>query len=225
MQSGDTFSEAALRCRWEGVELAADGATLSEAEGYCRYAAREREKVDRFWGSTWSAPIRIHVSESYRISKALLPAHFGNRGFIEMPLARARDSTAAFLHEMVHVYAPNRNRFLAEGLAVYLHSKLAGNPASPNFGEHLGRLARALLSSVDSLGPLSEVQTPRPLSSVMEGKAAYIVAGSFVGFLIEICGMQRFRGLYETGDYERSMGRPLQALEDEWRSSLPGNRA
>jgi type IV pilus assembly protein PilA len=33
--------------------------------------------------------------------------------------------------------APSSNRFLAEGLAVYLHHKLAGNGAFPNFGRPL----------------------------------------------------------------------------------------
>jgi hypothetical protein len=58
-----------------------------------------------------------------------------------MPLRRVRDNSGALLHEVVHVYAPNPNRFLAEGLAVYLHTKLAGNAALPNFGEDLGRAA------------------------------------------------------------------------------------
>jgi hypothetical protein len=34
------------------------------------------------------------------------------------------------LHEIVHIYAPHTNRFLAEGLAVYLHATLAGNAVS-----------------------------------------------------------------------------------------------
>src|SRR5262249_60843888 len=84
-------------------------------------------------------PIRIHVSGAYRISRALVPAYLGNRGFMEMPLRRARDNSGALLHEIVHIYAPNRNRFLAEGLAVYLHTRLAGNAALPNWRADLRR--------------------------------------------------------------------------------------
>jgi hypothetical protein len=101
----------------DGIQILSDELTLRDAEAYCRYAAEERRKVDAFWGATWTDPIRIHVSSAYRISRALVPGHFGNRGFMEMPLRRVRDNSGALLHEIVHIYAPNRNRFLAEGLA------------------------------------------------------------------------------------------------------------
>jgi len=164
----------------EGVQVLSHELTLAEAEAYCRYAVRERQKVDGLWGPTWTAPIRIHVSSEYRISRALVPAHRGNRGFLEMPLRRSQDNTGALLHEIVHIYAPHENRFLAEGLAVYLHAKLAGNPAFPDFGVSLRTLAGRGLSGVESLDALNSVRTPRPLGAVMDEKTAYVLAGSFV---------------------------------------------
>src|SRR5438128_1886515 len=125
----------------EGIRVLSDELTPAEVEAYCRYAVQERQKVEAFWGATWSEPIRIHVSSAHRISRALVPGYLGNRGFLEMPLRRARENTGALLHEIVHIYAPHNNRFLAEGLAVYLHTTLAGNPAFPNFGEDLRSLA------------------------------------------------------------------------------------
>jgi hypothetical protein len=71
--------------------------------------------------------------------------------------------------------------FLQKGLAVYVHTKLGGNPAFPNFGEDLRRSAVRSLSEVNSLEALNRVRTPRPLSSVMYEKLAYVLAGSFVG--------------------------------------------
>ena len=59
---------------------------MVEAEEYCCYAVRERKKVEEFWGAMKNEPIRINVSSSYRISRALVTGHFGNRGFLEMPL-------------------------------------------------------------------------------------------------------------------------------------------
>ena len=173
----------------EGVQILSAELTRPEAEAYCRYAVLERQKVEGFWGAAWSEPIRIHVSSAYRISRALVPGHFGNRGFLEMPLQRAREHTGALLHEIVHIYAPHHNRFLAEGLAVYLQATLAGNPAFPNFGKDLRRLAARSLAGVDSLEALHRVRTPRPLGTVMEEKTAYILAGSFVGFVIERYGV------------------------------------
>src|SRR5262245_4622253 len=204
----------------EGVQIMSNELTVKEAEEYCRYAVSERKKVEEFWGGTWKEQVRIHVSSSYRISRSLVPAHFGNRGFMEMPLRRVREHTGALLHEIVHIYAPHNNRFLAEGLAVYLHTKLAGNPAFPNFGEDLRRIAGRGLSGVESLDDLNSVRTPRPLGTVMEEKTAYILAGSFVGFVIERYGLALFRGLYESDNYEKAYGKPLGMLEKEWRLSL-----
>jgi hypothetical protein len=173
-------------------------------------------------GDTWNETIRINVSSSYRISRALVPGYFGKRGFMEMPLRGVRDNTGPLLHEIVHIYAPNSNRFLAEGLAVYVHTKLGGNPAFPNFGEDLRRSAVRSLSEVNSLEALNRVRTPRPLSSVMDEKLAYVLAGSFVGFLIERYGLPLFRSLYETDHCEQVYGKSLETLEREWRLSLQG---
>jgi hypothetical protein len=213
--------ESATVC--EGIQVLSDELSPAAVEAYCRYAVQERQKVEAFWGATWREPIRIHVSSAYRISRALVPGYFGNRGFLEMPLHRARENTGALLHEIVHIYAPNTNRFLAEGLAVYLHAKLAGNPAFPNFGEDLRRLALRNLASVESLDALNSVRTPRPLGTIMEEKTAYILAGSFVGFVIERYGLASFRSLYETGNYEQVYGKALGTLDKEWRANLQEN--
>jgi hypothetical protein len=210
--------KGALTC--EGVQVLSNELTVSEAEAYCRHVVRERKKVEGFWGNTWNEPIRINVSSSYRISRSLVPGHFGNRGFMEMPLRRVRDNTGALLHEIVHIYAPNSNRFLAEGLAVYLHTKLASNPAFPNFGEDLRRLAGRSLSRVKSLAALNAVRTPKPLSTVIDEETAYTLAGSFVGFLIERYGLASFRGLYETENYQVTYAKSLDVLEREWRLSV-----
>ena len=204
----------------EGIAVLSDQLKVTEVEEYCRYAVHEREKVEGFWGKTWKETISINVSSSYRISRSLVPGYFGKRGVLEMPLRRVRDNNGALLHEIVHIYAPNNNRFLAEGLAVYLHTKLGGNPAFPNFGEDLRRSAARALSEVKSLEALNSVRTPRPLSSVMDETTAYVLAGSFVGFLIERYGLPQFRSLYETENYEQVYGRSLDTLQKEWRLNL-----
>ena len=154
----------------DGVQLISRELTLAQAEAYCHYAVRERQKVAEYWGPTWTAPIRIHVSSEYR--------------------------------------------------TVYLHTKLAGNPAFPNFGEDLKRLAARDLPGVETVQALNGVRTPRPLGTVLDEKVAYVVAGSFVGFLIERYGLPQFRSLYETESCETTYGKPFASLEGEWRSSL-----
>ena len=60
------------------------------------------------------------------------------------------------------------------------------------------------------------------MSSVMDEETAYVVAGSFVGFLIERHGLPPFRSLYETENYEKVYGKSLDTLEREWRVSIQG---
>jgi len=214
-----------IASEYGNIQILSNELTPQEAESYCRYAASEREKVEAFWGATWKGPIRIHVDSSYQISRALVPAYQGNRGFMEMPFRRAKNEiiTGPLLHEIVHIYAPNDNRFLAEGLAVYLHDKMGGNPGFPNFGKSLHTLAHGTFSEVTSLEGLNRVRTPLPLSSAgVDEKTAYIVAGSFVGFLIEKYGLAMFRGLYTAGNFKKIYGKSLSVLENEWRSSVQG---
>ena len=203
----------------DDVQILSHELTAQEAEEFCHAALNERKKVEAFWGNTWNQPIRIHVASSYLISRALIPAYQGNRGFMEMPLARVRDKRGALLHEIVHIYAPNRNRFLAEGLAVYLQDKMGDNPAFPNFGKDLHALARQSFAEVSSLKMLNDVRK-RPLSSVMAQPTAYILAGSFVGFLIQEYGLPRFKSLYETGTYDEVYRKSLSTLEKEWRMKI-----
>ena len=202
------------------VQVTASALSQADVMAYCRYAAAERAKVEAFWGATWKEPIRIHVDRSFQISKALVPAYRGNRGLMEMPARHVPRKSGAVLHEIVHIYAPHANRFLAEGLAVYLQTKLGGNASLPNHGEALAPLARRNLPAPEVMAQLNAVPTPVPLGRVMDDMTAYILAGSFVEFLIERHGLPRFRALYDSGSYEAAYGVGFDVLEREWRASL-----
>src|SRR5215510_43784 len=112
--------------------------------------------------------------------------------------------------------------FLQKGLQFTFIPNWAGDPAFPNFGEDLRRSAARSLSEVKSLATLNSVRTPVPLSSVMDEQTAYVLAGSFVGFLIERYGLPPFRSLYETESYEKVYGKSVDTLEKEWRLRLQG---
>ena len=202
-----------------GFRILATDLSEVQMQKYCRYAMAERAKVEAFWGPAWSDVIRIRVDANYRISRSLVPGYLGNRGFIEMPLRRVTRNSGALLHEIAHVYAPHDNRFIAEGLAVYLQAKLGGNPALPNEGEPLKKLARRYLPSSEIMAKLNEVRTPVPLGRVMDDMTAYILAGAFIEWLVESKGLERFRVLYD-GDYEKAYGRSFAELEREWRGGL-----
>lgn len=63
---------------------------------------------------------------------------------------------------------------------------------------------------------------PRPLASVMPDVPAYLLAGSFVKYLMDRKGgLDRFRALYARGDYQGTYGVPFSALQRDWRAHLP----
>ena len=76
---------------------------------------------------------------------------------MEFPAWRVEARKAAIAHELVHVFYPNANRFLAEGFAVYLQDEIGGNPAFPNFGRPLHALVLERLRGTLGEGAPSDV--------------------------------------------------------------------
>lgn len=171
--------------------------------------------------------LQVFVSGAADISEALVPSWMAQRGRMQFPAKEVIVGAAAVTHELTHVYFPNGNRMLAEGLAVYLQYKIGTNQAFPNFGRGLHQLVRDFtcrhgvfpdgLEGID-LVKLDRIATPDILwlrvGLVPTDNAAYVypVAGSFVQYLIETYGsgdadarMATFRSLY--------MKTPLVPLE------------
>jgi len=190
------------------------------------------------WSPATSVNLQVFVSDDYRISRSLLPAALGQRGRMEFPAWKIVAGEAAITHELVHVYFPNGNRFIAEGLAIYLQARIGGNPAFPNFGKPLHDLTRDLLrnmapefadGSVRSLegvrlANLDRIATPSHLRLRVglklyqddpTGQAhIYPLVGSFVQFLIDTYGTDAFRELFARTPltpFERNAGSP-----DRW---------
>jgi hypothetical protein len=185
------------------------------------------------------AELRIFVSDEYKNSKSLLPAAVGQHGRMEFPAWKVVAGEAPIIHELVHVYFPNGNRFVAEMLAIYLQAALGRNPAFPNFGRPLHQMACDLLpkmlpelSRADAaslekirLIGLDKIATPSSLRMRVglnlyqddpSGQAhIYSLVGSFAQFLLETQGIDRFRALYALTPlkpFEREAGSP-----DRWR--------
>jgi hypothetical protein len=80
----------------------------------------------------------VFISDAYDLSRSLVPAWHGQRGWMEFPAHRVLVGGATIAHELVHVLFPNGNRMLAEGLATYLQHKLLPRlPVFPNYGDAL----------------------------------------------------------------------------------------
>ncbi len=100
------------------------------------------------WKQLLVPNLQVIVSDEYKISRALVHVWGGHPGRMEFPTWRVITGTAAVAHELAHVFFPNGNRLLAEGLAVYLQSATGDNPAFPNFGRPLHALARDFLQKM-----------------------------------------------------------------------------
>jgi hypothetical protein len=172
------------------------------------------------WSPSPPTDLQIFVSDEYKISRSLVPAALDRRGRMEFPAWKAIAGEAAIAHELVHVYFPNGNRLLAEGLAIYLQDKIGGNPTFPNFGRPLHQVARELLQAMvpefacgkpESLekirvADLDKIATPSPLrlrvgrylydNNPMGQAHIYPLAGSFGQFLIETHGADKFHSLF-----------------------------
>jgi hypothetical protein len=190
--------------------------------------AREQAAVQNWFGrQQWlpdSTPdLHVEVSARFRISKSLVPAWSGRRGWMEFPTSRVASRQAAVAHELTHVYFPNANRFLAEGLALWVQAEIGSNPAFPNFGKPLHALAYEILTDilpefhlgrqngVESVAPLhladlDMIATPSPLTLKVGPnvygeeprgqRVVYAIAGSFAAFLIGTRGVAKFREIY-----------------------------
>lgn len=221
-------------CSGTDVSYSFAGTTVQADKKFKRDFCLALIRVRGWWGPSFPGPFMVNTLESSGPSMALIPTWRGERGTMLFRFRPVERGTAAIIHELVHVYAPNANRFLAEGFAVYAQETLNGHAAYPNFGQDLHQAARRFLARAD-LTVLDGTATPTRLQmpGVLNGRESYIVAGSFMRFLIETHGMATFRRLYaltplvsllrDAGKPERWVkiyGKPLKALAADWRAAI-----
>jgi hypothetical protein len=182
--------------------------------------------------------LKIFVSDDYKNAKSLLPVALGQRGRMEFPAWKVVAGEAPIMHELAHVYFPNGNRFIAEGLAIYLLLKMV-----PEFARsEAGALEKVCLTDLDKIATPSPLRLRVGLNLYQDDPSGqahiYAVVGSFAKFLIETHGIRRFRTLYDLTPlraFERETGSPdrwrdvygvsLGELETEWKAnfySAPG---
>ena len=247
-----------FECAHDGAGALTEAKRIEFKDDVCQEIIRlQKWAADLDWVEFPVPELKIIVSDRYSISKSLVPAWSGRAGYMEFPTWRVASRKAAILHELVHAFFPNGNRFLAEGLAVHLQDSLGGNPAFPNFGKPLHRnVCERLLEMTPHnsseapsglgqihLAELDLIPTPNPLTLRVgaelygedkRGQAfLYPIAGSFLQFLLETRGVERFRSLYTQTPLLPLLlnaGSPdrwsdvycitLAELENEWKSMV-----
>jgi hypothetical protein len=194
------------------------------------------------------ADFLVSISHAYSISSSLVPSSVGRRGVMQFPADEVPLGHSAILHELSHVYFPNGNRLLAEGFAVYLQNKIGSNAAFPDYKKDLHDAARQVACMLDSskaptvtaglamlsIVELDKIATPSPLqTSALVSDQTYPIAGSFVRFLIDTHGLDKFQTLFMmtplkplrrdggTPDRWRPVyGMPLADLESAWKNMV-----
>lgn len=191
--------------------------------------------VCAWWGSDYAGPYRLDIMDNRGTSMALIPAWRGERGHVIFRMRTIRQNKSPITHEIVHVIATNANRFLAEGLAVHAHDALGGQPAFPNFGRDLHSRARAFAPDAN-LQALERIAVPARLKlDDLDVLPSYLVAGSFVRFLIETHGLEKFRDLYRrtpleiknrdagsAGRWQQVYGLSFETFIAQWKTKLAG---
>jgi hypothetical protein len=224
---------ATAGCSDPAVTVKAEAMSDEEIQVFKKTLRSAIAKVCAWWGPTFDAPYTVSIEDSRGPSMALVPAWRGERGTMLFRSRTTSEGRSAAIHEVVHIFAPNANRFLAEGLAVYAHEHLGGTASYPNFGKDLHVLAAGYADRAD-LQALDRIPTPKRVElDDLDGKASYMVAGSFVRYLIETRGMEKFRALYaltpivpheripsDPVRWETVYGKPLAALAAEWKDFL-----
>jgi len=138
--------------------------------------------------------------------------------------ASAADPHPVLTHEMAHIFAAQFHRWMKVSLLMGLHEGIA---VAAEWNEESARFdltPHQACAAMDSLGILPDLQ--RSLGTfgfwTQPGARAYTAAGSFVRWLIETYGMDRFRIVWPRGDFERAYAKPLATLLAEWRTLLRG---
>jgi hypothetical protein len=235
----------------EGIADPVPSVSALQQENFKTAFCREIANIEK-WAAQNQWPLRIdlpdleiHVSGQYRLARSLVPIWMGEPGFMEFPALRVAVGEANILHELVHVYFPNSNRMLAEGLAVHLHQEIGESLGYPNFGEDLHFMMRCKLETElraelkeIRLCSLDKITTPTNLTLRVERRMVhdrwtYIIAGSFVRFLLETYDMHKFRAVYAKTPLvplQRDAGAPqrwnevyglsLEELELRWKSVI-----
>ena len=222
------------KCKEPSISIDAENMSGADQKIFEQAVRAAIKKVCVWWGPTYTGAIKVNMEDSWGPSMALTPGWNGKRGTMLFRTSRTVEGRSAITHEVIHVFAPNGNRFLAEGFGVYAQEHLGVNNAFPNFGRELHDLAIQYLDAID-LFAMDRRATPDDLvtkSSIEQ--EAYIVAGSYFKFLINIQGLEKFRRLYamtpmvpqsrgKSGSPERwtkIYGSDLKTLEKSWKQFL-----
>ncbi len=172
----------------------------------------------RRWGITPQRKVALYCFNSY--SDMQKTTGMGAHAVVRSVFVSSGEATGdTMLHELVHAlhielhprWTTIFNRGVEEGVAEAFSAYYADLPEAHQ--REAGALKHDRLPSATQFMDLLGFWTIR------EGNA-YSAAGSFIGFLVQQYGMDKFRAFTKTLDYERAYGCGLADLDRAWRAFL-----
>ena len=172
-------------------------------------------------GDGLSRKVRAYIYASPEQKKRLIGA---GSTFVEDPFGHGFHIHAqgfphpVLKHELAHVFTVPWSP-LKVSLNVGLHEGIA---VAADWSE--GRLTPHQWAKA-----MHEMEIAPPLSAVMgigfwghAGSRSYLLAGSFVRFLVDTYGIEKFKKVFLIGNFVKHYGKNLQSLEMEWIGFLEG---
>lgn len=166
-------------------------------------------------GATPSWKVRAYIYASPEQKKRLIGA--GNTS-VEDPFGHAFHIHAqgfphpVLKHELAHVLTVPWSP-LKVSLKIGLHEGIA---VAADWDE--GKLTGHQWAKA-----MRQMEIAPPLSGIMgfgfwghAGARSYLFSGSFVRFLVDTYGIEKFKGVFPTGNFVKHYGKDLHALEAEW---------
>ena len=172
-------------------------------------------------GATLSRRVRAYIYASPEQKKQLIGARHTS---VEDPFGYGFHIHAqgfphpVLKHELAHVFTVPWSP-LKVSLKIGLHEGIA---VAADWEE--GRLTGHQWAKA-----MRQMEVAPPLSGIMgfgfwghAGSRSYLLAGSFVRFLVDTYGIEKFKGVFPTGNFVKHYGKDLDSLEIEWIEFLDG---
>jgi len=203
------------------------------AKKLAQEAERLHERVSSFIGRESPQPIQVYLTNG---STGQSLAHTNSRteeiNIILSEESRLR-SSELLAHGLTHVLAGvahARNALLEEGLATYIgwNFSQSAEPASSDqdsihsFVREISKRRSVRLPSIEliSFSRRSFRNRSRKTSESIFRNLSYLMSGSFIGYLIEVYGIDKVMRVYDTGRYNAYLGKEMNELAVDWRSAI-----
>ena len=180
---------------------------------------------------TGGRKIRYYISTQVEISHSTWRS-------VYLPMSRVRRHSAPYLHETAHVVAPCNDcpMWFTEGLASYVQSYVSehsggydGGIFSRQGNRGIDQSARRWLAQERGLAVVPCIGTPGEPPAINYDRSNvaapfYVMAQSFVKFLVETATLEKLRPVFEAQDFDaellNSSGKSAAEWKELWQAEL-----